>query len=387
MSPVSRINCSTAKTHQHNSGRVYAYSETNAEYAVQEYYQPQVTAKLTDAGGTVLSSATKRDTIGYGYASVTFDRTVPASEQYTMSGTHTAIATLYDYDQGASRYWYDYFNFSRYSLLGIDVPRNYRFLGYYPVQRPRQSAIYLGKTSDTADAKPKIESISPARGLVGTTVAVTINGSKFGSGSTVSVGGNGVTASNVTRVSSTKITANLVIAAEAMSGNRGITVTSRGLASNSVDFYVQIPYAFTAISVTQTDLMCEAGTWGYGAQVQYQVVDEANQPITTAGMTPEEIFSVSTGGGLTEYKPFARPPTTDANGRFRDVPIGTCTNAPSNFCANVRQQFRIKTPTDGGVDLLHFLPTETTRVDCRDGIKVTVTTATNSQTFTLGTLN
>jgi hypothetical protein len=147
-----------------------------------------------------------------------------------------------------------------------------------------------------------------------------------------------------------------------------------------------MPYAFRAISVNQADLGCPSGYIGYGAKVVYQVVGEEGTPINKAGMTPEEIVS-SAAGGFSDYRPFATPSQTDASGRFNDIPIGTCfQNATSNVCIDVRQEFRIKVPTNAG-EQTYFLGTQANRRDCRDGIRVTVSTGVDSQTFTLGTVN
>ena len=147
-----------------------------------------------------------------------------------------------------------------------------------------------------------------------------------------------------------------------------------------------LPYAFKGISVTQTNLNCPQGYVGYGAKVVYQVIRQDGTAILKAGMTPEEIVS-SAAGGFSDYRPFATPTTTDSAGKFNDIPIGTCfQNPPSNICLDVRQQFRVKVPTANG-EQLYFLGTEANRRDCRDGIKVTITTGTDTQTYTLGTVN
>ncbi len=122
------------------------------------------------------------------------------------------------------------------------------------------------------------------------------------------------------------------------------------------------------------------------AKVVYQVVRADGVSINKAGMTPDEIvFSVA--GGFSDYRPFATPSQTNASGRFNDIPVGTCFEGfASNLCIDVRQEFRIKVPTSGG-EQIYFLGTQANRRDCRDGIRVTVTTGTDSQTFTLGTVN
>jgi hypothetical protein len=251
------------------------------------------------------------------------------------------------------------------------------------------SECYLNDFDMTSNGemaiKPTITSISPSRGVVGSTTRVTINGSGFRSGATVSAGA-GITVT-VVSVTSTRIIADFAISINAGSGNRDVTVTVRGIASTPKTFFVQTPVALKAISVTQTDLGCALGSRGYGVKIIYQVLDEKLDPILKAGMTPEEFITTSIGSGSTEYEPFATPRTTDSMGQFTDIPVGTCSDARFNFCINVRQQFRIKIPVSGQTEPEIFLiGTETRRLDCRDGIRVEVATGTSSQVFTLGTV-
>src|SRR5256712_5876549 len=78
---------------------------------------------------------------------------------------------------------------------------------------------------------PTLSSVSPNSGTQGQTVAVTLTGTNFGPGATISVSGTGITVSNVTVVSSTQITAMFAIAASAPTGPQNITVTGLGIAS------------------------------------------------------------------------------------------------------------------------------------------------------------
>jgi hypothetical protein len=86
-----------------------------------------------------------------------------------------------------------------------------------------------------------LTSIAPTSSTVaqrGTTVAVTLTGSNFTTGSTVAAG-TGITVSGVTIVSSTQITANFAISASATTGigAHNVTVTNAsGTASNSMTF-------------------------------------------------------------------------------------------------------------------------------------------------------
>src|SRR5438067_7015355 len=95
--------------------------------------------------------------------------------------------------------------------------------------------------------------MAPNQGAVGTSVPVTINGSGFVSGATVSVGA-GITVSNVS-VGAGQITATLAIAAGAAPGARDVIVTNPGGGS------VTLTGGFTVTSASAATLsLADTGT-------------------------------------------------------------------------------------------------------------------------------
>ncbi|TMA70495.1 MAG: hypothetical protein E6J77_27280, partial [Deltaproteobacteria bacterium] len=74
---------------------------------------------------------------------------------------------------------------------------------------------------------PAVTSITPPQGTAGAAVAVTLAGSGFATGATVSAGA-GITVSNVSVVSATQLTATLTIAAGASPGGRDVSVINPG---------------------------------------------------------------------------------------------------------------------------------------------------------------
>jgi hypothetical protein len=78
-----------------------------------------------------------------------------------------------------------------------------------------------------------VTSVTPNQGAVGATMPVTIAGSGFVTGATVSVGA-GITVSNVSVGSATQITATLSLAAGAALGQRNVTVTNTGGTSGTL---------------------------------------------------------------------------------------------------------------------------------------------------------
>jgi hypothetical protein len=88
---------------------------------------------------------------------------------------------------------------------------------------------------------PTLRSISPNRGFLGQTVAVTLTGTGFVYGPTVNVGGALITVSDVEAETSTQITATFVIAANAVPGPVNISVTTYGVTTNAVTFTIGRP--------------------------------------------------------------------------------------------------------------------------------------------------
>ena len=74
---------------------------------------------------------------------------------------------------------------------------------------------------------PTLTSISPASGVQGSTVPVTLTGTDFVAGATVAVSNPGVAVSNVVVVSGTQITATFTIGAGAALGAANVTVLRR----------------------------------------------------------------------------------------------------------------------------------------------------------------
>ena len=86
--------------------------------------------------------------------------------------------------------------------------------------------------------KPTLTSIAPSSGIQGAAVPVTLTGTHFASGSTISLSGTGITVSNLTVVSSTSITATFTVAPNAPTGAQNVTVASSGQTSGSQAFTV-----------------------------------------------------------------------------------------------------------------------------------------------------
>lgn len=133
---------------------------------------------------------------------------------------------------------------------------------------------------------------------------VAIYGYGFNPNSTrgISISGYGVTASDISLVSSGAISANFNITSDATAGNHAVTVTSYGRTSTSLNFFVQVPTSLRRdslsdiIEITDDDVVdglgVVIGTDKCGAyrRLVYQLMDQEGQPIT-AIMEVDELFS------------------------------------------------------------------------------------------------
>jgi hypothetical protein len=101
-------------------------------------------------------------------------------------------------------------------------------------------------------APPTLTSISPATGLRGTAVNVTLTGTNLTGAFLISISGTGVTVSNLVPVSATTVTATFTIANLAAVGARAVRVSTPGGVSNPVTFTVTAPPPPTLNSITPT---------------------------------------------------------------------------------------------------------------------------------------
>jgi hypothetical protein len=172
-----------------------------------------------------------------------------------------------------------------------------------PVTRPQTTA--------GTNVTPTITSVSPAQGLVGTAIGVTITGTGFASGATVSAGSN-ITVSSVTVSSSTKITVTFTPTnSSSAGGNQAVTVTVASQKSNSQNFYSQVPThlgyidepttpnnghspitsgtSITIVNVGGTTLA--SGVCGGYQWITYGLADQNGNQIKNGTVTFKESFS------------------------------------------------------------------------------------------------
>jgi hypothetical protein len=156
-----------------------------------------------------------------------------------------------------------------------------------------------------------VTGITPAQGLIGTTLSnVTITGSGFGSSPTVNAG-SGITVTYVSR-SNTSITADFAVASNAPAGNNNVVVTTSGGAQLApVNFFVQIPTHFqrfdqppeapgglgpvtTVSNGNVVDLLgnvLRTGFCGVYENFLFDIADQQGNQIENGTVTVKEVFS------------------------------------------------------------------------------------------------
>jgi hypothetical protein len=171
--------------------------------------------------------------------------------------------------------------------------------------------LQTGNPSGPTSVKPTITSISPSQGLVGTGISVTISGTGFASGASVSAGSN-ISVSNVSVVSSTQITATFTPTnSTSAGGNQSVTVSAAGQTSNSVNFFNQYPLHLgrideagtpnngqsattsgTSITITMPNgTPVASGVCGGYMWLTYALADQAGNQIKNGTVTFNESFS------------------------------------------------------------------------------------------------
>ena len=181
----------------------------------------------------------------------------------------------------------------------------------------------------------KIDSIEPARGLIGADVDVTIKGEGFGTSGSLNTGTD-IDATDV-HFTPKEIFAVFKIKSTAAGGNHSIKVIVAGK-EHSADFFVQIPTRLRRDSIT--GLIDQQGGCGAYRTVSYTLLDQAGQPIDVDGVV-DEILSNYSG------PPDKAPKAVSANmlgGRVDDlVGYDTATpDCPPPFTATVTQNLSAK---------------------------------------------
>ena len=151
---------------------------------------------------------------------------------------------------------------------------------------------------------PTLSAISPAIGVQGTAVAVTLTGTNFIAGATVATNNTGIAVSAVNIVSATQITATFTLTANATLGAANVTVTTAGGTSAGTTFTVNaIP-----VDLHLANLAMNSGSATYQATHSITadtsvVIGGAASVTFTAGtiITLDPGFHATAGGSGTAF--------------------------------------------------------------------------------------
>jgi len=180
---------------------------------------------------------------------------------------------------------------------------------------------------------PTIKSISPAKGLVGTAINVTVTGTGFSAGTPSIDAGSDISVANVSVSSDTEMTATFTPTNSASAGgNQGVTASVGGSpASNPVDFFNQVPTHLvyideaktpnnghsTTVSGTDINIVADdgsiyaTGVCGGYQWLTYAPTDQSGNQIVNGTIQFAEAFSN-----------FSPVPASDPFG-YPDVTVGT----------------------------------------------------------------
>ena len=113
---------------------------------------------------------------------------------------------------------------------------------FFETPRKTNGAVDVGAVESLfMPPPPTLASISPASGVIGTAVPVTLTGTNLTNASAITVSGAGVTASNLVVVNGTTVTATFTIAVNAQLTARNVSITTPGGTSGTVAFTVTAP--------------------------------------------------------------------------------------------------------------------------------------------------
>lgn len=153
-------------------------------------------------------------------------------------------------------------------------------------------AFFLTGCGRDENPTPVLTGINPSTGTQGKTVAVTLTGTNFISGTTISVSGTGINVNSPSVVSSTSITANFVIASDAALGGHDVTVSNGAKTSpSSVKFTVAAPPPPTLTSISPA-----SGTQGRAVTVTLtgtNFAPGATVGISSLGVTASNVTFVN----------------------------------------------------------------------------------------------
>ncbi len=238
-----------------DSSEIDTYSATEIDYQTSLYYGASVVGNLYQNGTLIASGSASDPSDAYGY----IGKPLQVPDQYQLESDHYLVAAYVYASSGGTTYWSnpDYF------LSGGDGSPDPGGSSFVPGGGPAYYStqyLYLGTTAvPMSSAGPTIASISPAAGTVGTSGTITVYGDNlvdaFTNQASAAITGSGVTLS-INSAGASQVVLNYSIAANADTGNQGLTLSTRFGSSNTASFNVGDP--------TPVIASISPGTWSAG---------------------------------------------------------------------------------------------------------------------------
>ena len=285
-----------------NLRRIYGYHATEVDFIAWQYYEPLVEGFIYDQFGNELDFDSDVNHTGFIAEAFTESSYQPGRTFYVISDHYVGLLVPAPSPEGGGPAYWNPFGF------GFSGPGGFfDFWGFGPgspgfvvVQY-----IYLGSTGWELEffGEPRIDQISPTSAPLDSNIELHFEGVNLGGNPSVNISGSGVTTGQIIFSTETRLSLNISISANAPTGNRSVTISTRGYTSNAVTFRVgdQTPH-IDSINPSRGN----AGS----------VVD-----VTISGRNFGINPAVNVTGGITAQV-LAGSTTTQINSRFT-IPSGT----------------------------------------------------------------
>ncbi|HEX7773283.1 MAG TPA: IPT/TIG domain-containing protein, partial [Pyrinomonadaceae bacterium] len=220
-----------------NLRRIYGYHATEVDFIAWQYYEPLVEGFIYDQFGNELDFDSDVNHTGFTAEAFTESSYQPGRTFYVISDHYVGLLVPAPSPEGGGPAYWNPFGF------GFSGPGGFfDFWGFGPgspgfvvVQY-----IYLGSTGWELEffGEPRIDQISPTSAPLDSNIELHFEGVNLGGNPTVNISGSGVTTGQIIFSTETRLSLNISISANAPTGNRSVTISTRGYTSNAVTFHI-----------------------------------------------------------------------------------------------------------------------------------------------------
>lgn len=165
--------------------------------------------------------------------------------------------------------------------------------------RPQGAAVDIGAFERVSGSMPTLTTVSPNTAAQNTSIPVTLTGTNFSYPATIAVSGTGVTVPGTPSVdSATQIRCDFIIAANATTGVRTVSVTTTGGTSGTQNFTVSAASPITG-GLAKLKLSIAFLVWTAGAVANSIVSRVMSLQLTNTKVLPVEVIHRSTNTSKT----------------------------------------------------------------------------------------